>query len=77
MLLMIDNYDSFTYNLVQAFLVCGAEVDVQLNPPSVMSTSTRRSIAWPLSAVYPETIASYTGEPSSSLLCGVWLTRYW
>ena len=30
-LLLIDNYDSFTYNLVQAFLVCGAEVQVYRN----------------------------------------------
>lgn len=28
---MIDNYDSFTYNLVQAFLTLGAEVDVWRN----------------------------------------------
>ncbi|MEO7774636.1 MAG: anthranilate/aminodeoxychorismate synthase component II, partial [Steroidobacteraceae bacterium] len=30
-LLLIDNYDSFSYNLVQAFLILGADVQVYRN----------------------------------------------
>jgi anthranilate synthase/aminodeoxychorismate synthase-like glutamine amidotransferase len=30
-ILLIDNYDSFSYNLVQAFLILGAEVEVRRN----------------------------------------------
>ncbi len=31
MVFVLDNYDSFTYNLVQAFLILGAEVEVHRN----------------------------------------------
>ena len=31
MILMIDNYDSFTYNIVQYLLELGAEIDVRRN----------------------------------------------
>ena len=39
-LLLIDNYDSFTYNLVQAFLVLGADVRVYSNDAIDVSQAT-------------------------------------
>jgi para-aminobenzoate synthetase component 2 len=42
-LLLIDNYDSFTYNLVQAFLVLGAEVSVYRN--DALTPAQARSLA--------------------------------
>jgi anthranilate synthase/aminodeoxychorismate synthase-like glutamine amidotransferase len=39
-LLLIDNYDSFTYNLVQAFLVLGAEVSVFRNDALTIAEAT-------------------------------------
>jgi len=40
-LLLIDNYDSFTYNLVQAFLVLGADVHVYRNDAITVSAARR------------------------------------
>jgi para-aminobenzoate synthetase component 2 len=37
--LLIDNYDSFTYNLVQSFLVLGAEVEVYRNDQIDVATA--------------------------------------
>ena len=42
-LLLIDNYDSFTYNLVQAFLVLGADVLVHRN--DAITVAAARSLA--------------------------------
>ncbi len=39
-LLLIDNYDSFTYNLVQAFMVLGAEVIVYRNDALTIAAAT-------------------------------------
>jgi len=41
-ILLIDNYDSFTYNLVQAFLVLGAEVDVRRNDAITVQAALRQ-----------------------------------
>ncbi|MGC4029113.1 MAG: aminodeoxychorismate/anthranilate synthase component II [Steroidobacteraceae bacterium] len=40
-LLLIDNYDSFTYNLVQAFLILGAEVTVVRNDAITVEEARR------------------------------------
>jgi anthranilate synthase/aminodeoxychorismate synthase-like glutamine amidotransferase len=41
--LLIDNYDSFTYNLVQAFLMLGAEVDVHRNDAISVEDALRQN----------------------------------
>lgn len=41
MILMIDNYDSFTYNLVQMFQVIGEEVQVWRNDQIDLTTAER------------------------------------
>jgi anthranilate synthase/aminodeoxychorismate synthase-like glutamine amidotransferase len=43
-LLLIDNYDSFTYNLVQAFLVLGADVRVLRNDEITVDEALRLDI---------------------------------
>jgi para-aminobenzoate synthetase component 2 len=41
-ILLIDNYDSFTDNLVQAFLMLGAEVEVHRNDAITVEEALRR-----------------------------------
>ena len=43
-LLLIDNYDSFTYNLVQAFLILGAEVEVIRNDEITIEQALAKDI---------------------------------
>ena len=43
MLLMIDNYDSFTYNLVQYFYEMDQEVEVYRNDEITISQITKKS----------------------------------
>lgn len=42
-LLLIDNYDSFTYNLVQAFMILGAEVEVRRNDEITVAQAREHS----------------------------------
>lgn len=42
-MLLIDNYDSFTYNLVQAFRALGAQVDVYRNDEITVSDAVGRA----------------------------------
>ena len=44
-LLLIDNYDSFTYNLVQAFLVLGADVQVFRNDEITVEKALRMEVS--------------------------------
>ena len=47
-LLLIDNYDSFTYNLVQAFLVLGADVRVYRNDAITIDAAQRAAADAPV-----------------------------
>ena len=51
-LLLIDNYDSFTYNLVQAFLILGAEVDVRRNDEITVEQAKARIMSMLTPASY-------------------------
>lgn len=55
MILVIDNYDSFTYNLVQYLGQCGAEVEVERNDQIDLDEVIRRNPAGILLSPGPRT----------------------
>ena len=61
-LLMIDNYDSFTYNLVQYFWELGCEMDVVRNDQITISEIRKRGYAGVVLSPGP-------GDPSDSGIC--------
>lgn len=69
MLLMIDNYDSFTYNLVQYLGLCGAETAVRRNDETTMEE---------IEALNPDGIMLSPGpcRPSESGICLDIVRRY-
>lgn len=56
MILLIDNYDSFTWNLYQYFCELGAEVQVRRNDAltlahiDALNPTKNRYLSWPLYA---------------------------
>ena len=72
MLLMIDNYDSFTYNLVQYFQELGTEVEVYRNDaitmPEIEAKHPRRIVVSPgpgtptEAGISVETIRHFSGQ---------------
>ena len=66
MLLVIDNYDSFTYNLVQYFGELGAELLVKRNDEITLDE---------IAALKPERICISPGPRtarSGSIVCFIW-----
>ena len=53
-MLLIDNYDSFTYNLVQAFAAMGADVLVYRNDAISVEEGLRRTCEYFVSALAEE-----------------------
>jgi len=85
-ILLIDNYDSFTYNLVQAFLVLGAEVDVHRNDAISVEEALAQSHSHLVISPGPGTprdagvsmsmIEAFTGASRSSA-CASAISRWW
>jgi anthranilate synthase/aminodeoxychorismate synthase-like glutamine amidotransferase len=65
-LLLIDNYDSFTYNLVQAFLVLGADVLVHRNDQ--ISVAEARQLAPSHLCISPGPGTPYDAGVSMSMI---------
>ena len=65
--LLIDNYDSFTYNLVQAFLVLGAEVEVHRNDQLSVAEAAEKEFSHLVISPGPGRRSGFPGSAVSPL----------
>ena len=71
-ILLIDNYDSFTYNLVQAFLVLGAEVEVRRNDETDVESAAGLRPSHPPAASVAYVNGAFRVQAGDS---GPWIVR--
>ena len=80
MFLLIDNYDSFTYNLVQAFYALGHKPEVRRNDdPALLDLATSPDLPAPAAPKIRDSARNFStaSVPASPCWASAWATSCW